>query len=30
MSTPDPASVDIGVILNDLYASEINASISWA
>jgi hypothetical protein len=29
MSTPDRKGLDIEAILNDLYASEINASISW-
>jgi hypothetical protein len=29
MSTPDRTSLDIEAILNDLYASEINTSISW-
>jgi hypothetical protein len=29
MSTPDRRGLDIEAILNDLYASEINASISW-
>jgi hypothetical protein len=29
MSTPDRNSPDLEAILNDLYASEINASISW-
>src|SRR5690242_20225745 len=28
-STPDRKGLDIEAILNDLYASEINASISW-
>jgi hypothetical protein len=29
MTTPDRKGLDIEAILNDLYASEINASISW-
>jgi hypothetical protein len=29
MTTPDRKGLDIGATLNDLYASEINASISW-
>jgi hypothetical protein len=29
MSTPDRNGTDIEAILNDLYASEISASISW-
>jgi hypothetical protein len=29
MSAPDPHAVNIETILSDLYASEINASISW-
>jgi hypothetical protein len=29
MTTPDREDLDIEAILNDLYASEINASISW-
>ena len=29
MTTPDRKGLDTGAILNDLYASEINASISW-
>jgi hypothetical protein len=29
MSTPDRKDLDIEAILNDLYASEVNASISW-
>jgi hypothetical protein len=29
MSTPDQGRLDIEAILNDLYASEINASILW-
>ena len=29
MSTPVRTGLDVEAILNDLYASEINASISW-
>jgi hypothetical protein len=29
MTTPDRQDLDIEAILDDLYASEINASISW-
>ena len=29
MSTPDRSGLDVEAILNDLYATEINASISW-
>ncbi len=29
MSAPDPKGPDLEAILDDLYASEINASISW-
>jgi hypothetical protein len=29
MSTPDRNGLDVEAILNDLYSSEINASISW-
>ena len=29
MSTPDQEDIDIEAILDDLYASEINAEISW-
>jgi hypothetical protein len=29
MSSPDTQTLDIETILNDLYDSEINASISW-
>jgi hypothetical protein len=29
MSAPDRKSLDVEAILNDLYASEISASISW-
>jgi hypothetical protein len=29
MTTPDRQGLDIEAILDDLYASEINASISW-
>jgi hypothetical protein len=29
MSAPDRKGLDVEAILNDLYASEINASISW-
>jgi hypothetical protein len=29
MSTPDRTGLDVKAILNDLYESEINASIAW-
>jgi hypothetical protein len=29
MTTPNRKALDVEAILNDLYASEINASISW-
>jgi hypothetical protein len=29
MTTPDHTILDVEAILNDLYASEISASISW-